>query len=92
MLSEERIRRIDASFDAEAAAQCAAEGIVGMNDTVAALARSALAAPIVQRAIEARHHRELFVAAQIDGRTVEVDANQDGEVDQAEFAQFEESQ
>ena len=60
-----------ANIEAEAAAQCAAEGIVGMNDTVAQLARSALGAPIVQRARELPHHRELFVAAPIDGRTVE---------------------
>ena len=36
-----------AGIDAEAAAQCAAEGVVGVDATVAALARSALAAPIV---------------------------------------------
>jgi ATP-dependent helicase/nuclease subunit A len=63
--------RTGANVDAEAAAQCAAEGIIGMNDTVAVLARSALAAPIVQRAIEAPHHRELFVAARVGDRTVE---------------------
>ncbi len=61
----------DARLVAEAAAQCAAEGIVGMNDTVAALARSALAAPIVQRGFTGEHHRELFVAAQVGDRTVE---------------------
>ncbi|HSJ91547.1 MAG TPA: UvrD-helicase domain-containing protein [Ilumatobacter sp.] len=55
----------------EAAAQCAAEGIIGMDDTVAALARSALAAPIVRRAVDLPHHRELFVAAPVGGRTVE---------------------
>ena len=60
-----------ANIDAEAAAQCAAEGIIGMDDTVARLARSALAAPIVRRAIHADHHRELFVAAPVGGRTVE---------------------
>ena len=38
---------------AEAAAQCAAEGIIGLDDTVAALARSALAA--TDRASSARH-------------------------------------
>jgi len=63
--------RTGANVDAEAAAQCAAEGIIGMDDTVALLARSALAAPIVQRATELPHHRELFVAAEVDGRTVE---------------------
>ena len=59
------------NIDAEAAAQCAAEGIIGMDDTVARLARSALAAPIVRQAIGAPHHRELFVAAPVGGRTVE---------------------
>ncbi len=63
--------RTGANIDAEAAAQCAAEGIIGMDDTVARLARSALAAPIVQRAIETPHHRELFVAAPVGDRTVE---------------------
>jgi ATP-dependent helicase/nuclease subunit A len=58
-------------IDAEAAAQCAAEGIVDMDATVAALARSAIAAPIVRRALDLPHHRELFVAAPVGGRTVE---------------------
>ncbi|MEO6651688.1 MAG: UvrD-helicase domain-containing protein, partial [Ilumatobacteraceae bacterium] len=56
---------------AEAAAQCAAEGIIGMDDTVTTLARSALQAPVVRRACEAPHHRELFVAADVGGCTVE---------------------
>ena len=63
--------RTASGIDAEAAAQCAAEGIIGMDATVAALARSALAAPIVRRAVELPHHRELFVAAPVGGRTVE---------------------
>ena len=63
--------RTGADIDAEAAAQCAAEGIVGMDATVADLARSALAAPIVRRALDLPHHRELFVAAPVGGRTVE---------------------
>ena len=63
--------RTGADVDAEAAAQCAAEGIVGMDTTVADLARSAIAAPIVQRALDLPHHRELFVAAPVGGRTVE---------------------
>jgi ATP-dependent helicase/nuclease subunit A len=63
--------RTGADIDAEAAAQCAAEGILGMDATVAALARSALGAPIVRRAIDTAHHRELFVAAPVGGRTVE---------------------
>jgi ATP-dependent helicase/nuclease subunit A len=63
--------RTGEDIDAQASAQCAAEGIIGMDQTVAQLARSALAAPIVRRAIESPHHRELFVACSISGRTVE---------------------
>jgi ATP-dependent helicase/nuclease subunit A len=63
--------RTGADIESEAAAQCAAEGIIGMDATVAALARSALAAPIVRRAVDGPHHRELFVAAPVGGRTVE---------------------
>jgi ATP-dependent helicase/nuclease subunit A len=54
-----------------AAAQCAAEGILGMDDTVANLARSAIAAPVVRQAVAGTHHRELFVAAPIGGRVIE---------------------
>ncbi len=58
-------------IDDHAAAQCAAEGVLGMDETVAALARSALGAPIVQRALGLPHHRELFIAANIAGRVLE---------------------
>jgi len=54
-----------------ASSQCAAEGILGMDDTVAKLARSAIAAPIVRQAVAGAHHRELFVAAPIGGRVLE---------------------
>src|SRR5690606_19516585 len=37
--------------DEHAAAQCAAEGVIGREEQVAALARSAIAAPVVQREI-----------------------------------------
>jgi ATP-dependent helicase/nuclease subunit A len=63
--------RTGADIDAHAAAQCAAEGILGMDDLVAALARSALGAPIVQAALDLPHHRELFVAASIGDRVLE---------------------
>jgi ATP-dependent helicase/nuclease subunit A len=53
------------------AAQCAAEGIIGLETSVAALARSALAAPAVRAAVTAEHHRELFVAAPIGDRVLE---------------------
>ena len=58
-------------IDHLAEAQCAAEGILGVSETVAALARSALEAPIVRGTREHEHHRELFVAAEIDGRVLE---------------------
>ena len=57
--------------DAHAAAQCAAEGILGHDELVAALARSALAAPIVGEALAGRHHRELFVATPLGDRVLE---------------------
>ena len=51
-------------IDHLAAAHAAAEGIFGLESTVAALSRSALGAPIV-RAVAggADHWRELFVVA-----------------------------
>jgi ATP-dependent helicase/nuclease subunit A len=58
-------------IDQLAEAQSAAEGILGVSATVAALARSALAAPIVRSTRDLEHHRELFVAAEIDGRVLE---------------------
>src|SRR5690606_16245598 len=57
--------------DEHAAAQCAAEGIIGREEQVAALARSAIAAPVVQRAVTGEHHRELFVAAPVGDRVLE---------------------
>lgn len=54
-----------------AAAQCAAEGIIGLESTVDALARSALTAPIVRTATQTEHHRELFVAATVGDRVLE---------------------
>ncbi|HTH05765.1 MAG TPA: PD-(D/E)XK nuclease family protein, partial [Ilumatobacteraceae bacterium] len=58
-------------IDGLAAAQCAAEGIIGLESSVAALARSALAAPAVRAALTSEHHRELFVAAPIGDRVLE---------------------
>ena len=52
--------------DRLAVAQCAAEGIFGFEAQVAALSRSALAAPVVrQAAAGAPHWRELFVVAEV---------------------------
>jgi ATP-dependent helicase/nuclease subunit A len=53
------------------AAQCAAEGIIGLESKVEALARSALAAPIVRTASGVEHHRELFVASMVGDRVLE---------------------
>jgi len=59
-------------IDNLARAQCAAEGVIGLEAQVAALARSALAAPIVQSVVAgAEHWRELFVAAPVGDRVLE---------------------
>ncbi|HUS41884.1 MAG TPA: UvrD-helicase domain-containing protein [Ilumatobacteraceae bacterium] len=59
-------------IDNLARAQCAAEGVMGLEQHVAALARSALAAPIVRAVVAgAEHWRELFVAAPIGDRVLE---------------------
>jgi ATP-dependent helicase/nuclease subunit A len=61
-----------ADIDNLARAQCAAEGVIGLEQQVAALARSALATPIVQSVVAgAEHWRELFVAAPIGDRVLE---------------------
>jgi ATP-dependent helicase/nuclease subunit A len=50
----------------------AAEGVIGLDGQVAALARSALATPIVRSVVEGRQHwRELFVAATVGDRVLE---------------------
>lgn len=54
-----------------ATAQAAAEGVLGHEATVEALARSALAAPIVRLAPDVAHWRELFVAVELGGIVVE---------------------
>jgi hypothetical protein len=50
-------------LDEAVAAQAAAEGILGREGVVAALARSALASPIVRQAAQSHHWREVYVAA-----------------------------
>jgi len=55
-----------------ARAQCAAEGVIGLEEQVAALARSALATPIVRGVVDGLEHwRELFVAAVVGDRVLE---------------------
>ncbi len=61
-----------ADIDNLARAQCAAEGVIGLEQQVAALAHSALAAPIVRSVVDgAEHWRELFVAAPVGDRVLE---------------------
>jgi len=63
---------IGADIDNLARAQCAAEGVIGLEGQVAALARSALSAPIVRSVVDgAEHWRELFVAAPVGDRVLE---------------------
>jgi ATP-dependent helicase/nuclease subunit A len=59
-------------IDTLARAQCAAEGVIGLEPQVAALARSVLSTPIVRRVVDgADHRRELFVAAPVGDRVLE---------------------
>ncbi len=59
-------------IDNLARAQCAAEGVIGVDARVAALARSVLTTPIVRQVVDgAPHWRELFVAAPIGDRILE---------------------
>jgi ATP-dependent helicase/nuclease subunit A len=61
-----------ADIDNLARSQCAAEGVIGLDHQVAALARSALSTPIVLSVVAgAEHWRELFVAAPIGDRVLE---------------------
>jgi ATP-dependent exoDNAse (exonuclease V) beta subunit len=53
------------------AAQAAAEGVLGHEPTVAALARSALASAVVQRACTRPFWRETYVAVPLDGIILE---------------------
>ena len=63
--------RTGANIPAFAAAQAAAEGVIGLERTIDRLARSALQAPIVAQGQAGQHWRELFVATQISGTVVE---------------------
>jgi len=59
-------------IDDLARSQCAAESILGLDRTVAALARSAIQAPIVREVVRgAEHWRELFIAAPVGSRVLE---------------------
>ncbi len=54
-----------------AAAQAAAEGVLGRESTIAALARATIASPVVQRAAHRAYWRETYVAVPLDGITLE---------------------
>jgi ATP-dependent helicase/nuclease subunit A len=60
-----------AGIEGAARAQAMAEGIPDREDSVAALARSVLEAPTIRAAAGARTWREVPVAAEIDGTTIE---------------------
>jgi ATP-dependent helicase/nuclease subunit A len=60
-----------AGIEGAARAQALAEGIPGREDTIVAMARSVLAAPSIQAAATVRTLREVPVAAEIDGITIE---------------------
>lgn len=59
--------RTGANIPGLAAAQAAAEGVLGHERTIERLARSALQAPIVAEGIAGQHWRELFVATTLTG-------------------------
>ena len=60
-----------AGVDATAAAQAAAEGVLGHEPTIVALTRAALASAVVTRAAARRYWRETYVAVPFDGITLE---------------------
>ena len=58
--------------DETAAAQAAAEGVIGREHDIAALARSALASRTVREAVATDdYRREMYVATQVEGHTLE---------------------
>ena len=60
-----------AGIDASAAAQAAAEGVIGMEREIAALARAAVDSDVVRDAVAHPFRREMYVAAPIGGRVLE---------------------
>jgi ATP-dependent helicase/nuclease subunit A len=60
-----------AGVEGAARAQAAAEGIPDRSGEVARLVRAALNAPSVREAVGGRYWREVYVAAPVDGMTVE---------------------
>jgi ATP-dependent exoDNAse (exonuclease V) beta subunit len=60
-----------AGIDDAAAAQAAAEGVLGKEATIAALARAAIGSDTVQAASARPHWRETYVAVPLEGMTLE---------------------
>ena len=60
-----------AGLDDSAAAQAAAEGVLGQEATIAALVRAALASETVRTAAARPHWRETYVAVPVEGMTLE---------------------
>jgi ATP-dependent exoDNAse (exonuclease V) beta subunit len=58
-------------IDATAAAQAAAEGVIGREHDIAALARSALASTTVREAVTREFRREMYVGTRVEGQTLE---------------------
>jgi ATP-dependent exoDNAse (exonuclease V) beta subunit len=58
-------------LDDTTAAQAAAEGVIGRERDIAALARSALASPTVREATTRDFRREMYVATAVGSRTLE---------------------
>jgi ATP-dependent exoDNAse (exonuclease V) beta subunit len=58
-------------IDATAAAQAAAEGVIGREHDIAALARSALTSATVRDAVTHDFRREMYVATRVEGLTLE---------------------
>jgi len=54
-----------------AAAQAAAEGVLGFEETIAGLARAAIDSPTVRAACAVEHWRETYVAVPVEGLTLE---------------------
>ena len=61
----------DSAVDATAAAQAAAEGVLGKEAVIAELVRSALGSPTVREAAKQPHWREMFVGTKIGDRVLE---------------------
>jgi ATP-dependent exoDNAse (exonuclease V) beta subunit len=60
-----------AGIEAAAAAQAAAESVLGLEDRIVALARSAVASATVREAVERGYRREMYVATELGHSVLE---------------------